>query len=101
MRVEGSRFEFAEQYTIKLEGARVAGYETPDRGEDGAVDVAAGVVGDQAAQGRCPGGVLGQEEGADGGGVVDGEAVAGVLGAPRCPPARDDALRPPDLPRRS
>ncbi|MEV5414318.1 acyclic terpene utilization AtuA family protein [Thermopolyspora sp. NPDC052614] len=28
VRVEGSRFEFAEQYTIKLEGARVTGYET-------------------------------------------------------------------------
>ena len=28
VRVEGSRFERAEQYTVKLEGAAVAGYET-------------------------------------------------------------------------
>ncbi|GAA3925811.1 acyclic terpene utilization AtuA family protein [Actinoplanes auranticolor] len=28
VRVEGSRFELAEQHTIKLEGARVTGYET-------------------------------------------------------------------------
>ncbi|MFF3485849.1 acyclic terpene utilization AtuA family protein [Streptomyces sp. NPDC002701] len=28
VRVEGSRFEPAEQYTVKLEGARVTGYET-------------------------------------------------------------------------
>ncbi|WP_198168400.1 acyclic terpene utilization AtuA family protein [Herbidospora yilanensis] len=28
VRVEGSRFEFAGQYTVKLEGARVTGYET-------------------------------------------------------------------------
>ncbi|MEU4541241.1 acyclic terpene utilization AtuA family protein [Streptosporangium sp. NPDC023825] len=28
VRVEGSRFELADQYTIKLEGARVTGYET-------------------------------------------------------------------------
>ncbi|WP_202610889.1 acyclic terpene utilization AtuA family protein [Herbidospora solisilvae] len=28
VRVEGSRFEVADQYTVKLEGARVTGYET-------------------------------------------------------------------------
>ncbi|MEU8378807.1 acyclic terpene utilization AtuA family protein [Streptosporangium sp. NPDC048865] len=28
VRVEGSRFELADQYTVKLEGARVTGYET-------------------------------------------------------------------------
>ncbi len=28
VRVEGSRFQLAEQYTVKLEGARIAGYET-------------------------------------------------------------------------
>lgn len=28
VRVEGSRFELAEQHTIKLEGARITGYET-------------------------------------------------------------------------
>ncbi|WP_432826234.1 acyclic terpene utilization AtuA family protein [Dactylosporangium sp. CA-092794] len=28
VRVEGSRFEPAEQYTVKLEGARITGYET-------------------------------------------------------------------------
>lgn len=28
VRVEGSRFDLADQYTIKLEGARVTGYET-------------------------------------------------------------------------
>jgi hypothetical protein len=28
VRVEGSRFDLAEQYTVKLEGARIAGYET-------------------------------------------------------------------------
>jgi hypothetical protein len=28
VRVEGSRFEHADQHTIKLEGARIAGYET-------------------------------------------------------------------------
>ena len=28
MRVEGSRFHPAEQHTIKLEGARITGYET-------------------------------------------------------------------------
>jgi hypothetical protein len=28
VRVEGSRFDLAEQYTVKLEGARITGYET-------------------------------------------------------------------------